>query len=131
MGKHFRRKPIETDVDMTPMLDIVFIMLIFFIVTSVFLDERGLGLTQLQGAGSNSAHKTVQVYVYKDGSARVNGELTDVTNVPVRVELIRAQSPNAVVLIHAEKEASLDNVVFLEDQFRNARIDTVLKISEQ
>ena len=36
----------EAEVDMTPMLDIVFIMLIFFIVTATFLDERGVDLTQ-------------------------------------------------------------------------------------
>jgi len=36
----------EAEVDMTPMLDIVFIMLIFFIVTATFLDERGIDLTQ-------------------------------------------------------------------------------------
>ena len=36
----------EADVDMTPMLDIVFILLIFFIVTAVFLDEEGLDFTK-------------------------------------------------------------------------------------
>ena len=39
----------EADVDMTPMLDIVFILLIFFIVTAVFLDEEGLDFTKTEG----------------------------------------------------------------------------------
>jgi len=40
------RRSDEAEVDMTPMLDIVFIMLIFFIVTATFLDEKGLDFTQ-------------------------------------------------------------------------------------
>ncbi len=42
-------KPKEADVDMTPMIDIVFIMLIFFIVTAVFFDQNGIRRMQNRG----------------------------------------------------------------------------------
>ncbi len=112
------------------MLDIVFIMLIFFIVTAVFLTEKGIDLTQPLGTepGGGSA---IPVYVFADGSASVNGIRTDVKAVPARVELLRADKPGAAVSIRADYNTALDNIVFLKDQFTLADIQTSIKIDPE
>lgn len=128
-----RRKSFDSNVDMTPMLDIVFIMLIFFIVTAVFIDERGLDLAQAPNIidPPNPPSQAISVFVYENGTASVNGSLTDVPNVPAKVQLIRAENPKASVLISAEQSASLENIVFLKDQFIIANIPANLKIKAQ
>ena len=127
-----RRKSFDSSVDMTPMLDIVFIMLIFFIVTAVFIDERGLDLAQApDNISPPTPSQAISVFVYENGTASVNGRLTDVPNVPARVQLIRAENPKASVLINAEQTASLENIVFLKDQFIIANIPASLKIKGQ
>jgi biopolymer transport protein ExbD len=122
------KKPLDADVDLTPMLDIVFIMLIFFIVSAVFLDERGIDLTQSTGEVPTTLTKSISVYVFADGSANVDGYRTDVQSVPARVEMIRAAKPNAAVSLRAEHDTVFDTVVFLEDQFKKADIPTSLRI---
>ena len=128
-----RRNSFDSNVDMTPMLDIVFIMLIFFIVTAVFIDERGLDLAQSPDVidPPSPPSQAISVFVYENGTASVNGRLTDVPNVPARVQLIRAENPKASVLISAEQTASLESIVFLKDQFIIANIPASLKIKAQ
>ncbi|NNC38545.1 MAG: biopolymer transporter ExbD [Acidimicrobiales bacterium] len=120
---------LDAGVDMTPMLDIVFIMLIFFIVSAVFLNEKGLDLRQTPPSNSfDVGLTTIGVYVYADGSALVDGQTLDVSAVPSRVEVLRAERPGAPVSIRSEYGVALEKIVFLEDQFAIAGIPTSLKI---
>ena len=113
---------------MTPMLDIVFIMLIFFIVSAVFLNEKGIDLTKSNGVDGHQQQKSISVYVFADGSASINGQMTDVSTVPTRVEIIRESRPGASVAIRSAYGAPFESVVFLEDQFAMSDIPTSLKI---
>jgi len=123
------KSELDASVDMTPMLDIVFIMLIFFIVSAVFLNEHGIDLSQSPDVGpSPPGPKAIGVYVYANGTASVNGQKTDVSAIPSRVERIRADRPGAPVSIRSEYGAALEKIVFLEDQFALVNIPTSLKI---
>ena len=123
------KSELDASVDMTPMLDIVFIMLIFFIVSAVFLNEKGINLTQSPDTGPTvPVTKAIGVYIYADGTASVNGQATDVSAIPSRVERIRADRPGAPVSIRSEYGAALEKIVFLEDQFALVNIPTSLKI---
>lgn len=122
------KSELDASVDMTPMLDIVFIMLIFFIVSAVFLNEKGLDLTQSIGGGDPPGPKAIGVYIYADGTASINGMKTEISAVPARVEILRADRPGAPVSIRGEYGAPFKNVVFLEDQFAMSDIQTSLKI---
>jgi biopolymer transport protein ExbD len=122
------KSELDASVDMTPMLDIVFIMLIFFIVSAVFLNEKGLDLTQSNGGGEPLGPKAIGVYIYADGTASINGVKTEISAVPARVEILRADRPGAPVSIRGEYGSPFKNVVFLEDQFALADIQTNLKI---
>ncbi|MCF6220730.1 MAG: biopolymer transporter ExbD [Robiginitomaculum sp.] len=127
MKRRFRRNASEADVDMTPMLDIVFIMLIFFIVTATFFDESGIKMTQPQDGGHTGA-KSISVYLYADGSASLDGTRIDIGNVPNRVQSIRAEAPQAVVILGADRKATHGNVAFLKDRLDSAHIPVSLKV---
>ena len=125
--RRFRKSDIEADVDMTPMLDIVFIMLIFFIVTAVFFDETGIDMSQPHG-GEHPGPSPISVYLYADGSAAINGTSINIGNIPNRVQAIRAEEPQAVVVLGADRAASHGNVVLLKDQLDRDNIPVSLKV---
>ena len=129
--RRFRKSDIEADVDMTPMLDIVFIMLIFFIVTAVFLDETGIDMSQPHGTPPGPSPSSINVYLHADGSAAINGTSIDIGNIPARVQLIRAEQPKAVVVLGADKAAAHGNVVMLKDQLDSTNVPVSLKVRTQ
>lgn len=120
----------EADVDMTPMLDIVFIMLIFFIVTAVFLDERGLDFTQAPENAITNPEPTPAISIYIDAknAVSVDNEATELSSVASRVERLMADKPNAVISLRADAQASLDPVIYIKDQMILAGRETVMKI---
>lgn len=103
-----RRKNIheerEAEVDMTPMLDIVFILLIFFIVTTSFIKEEGLLVNRPKAKSSNpdNPNPTVVVQIAETGQLRFNGRLVDIERLSARIEsfLSENQTNSAVVIPH-------------------------------
>lgn len=127
----FRYRRFQNDdgsVDMTPMLDIVFIMLIFFIVTAVFLDERGLDFTTPIGDSHNSSGTTIQIYVDKKDRVSVDQIPVRLQAVPARVERLMADKPDANIVLRTEQSARLDPVVFIKDQMNQMSRHTIVKV---
>ena len=123
-----RKSPNDAKVDMTPMLDIVFIMLIFFIVTAIFLDETALDFAN-QNGNSVSSSPTIQIFV--DGKDRVSVDRVRVhlNNVTSRVEHLLAEKPNADILVLADRRASLEPIVYIKDQMNQAGHQSAVKVS--
>lgn len=110
----------EADVDMTPMLDIVFIMLIFFIVTAVFLDEDGIDLTQPPPPPDDvntPPSDTPAITVYVDGrnQCAVDGRQTGCDRVTLAVERLLADKPGAAVILRLDEGAQHKILVELKD----------------
>lgn len=124
---HRRRVADEGEVNMTPMLDIVFIMLIFFIVTATFLDESGLNLN-VPPDGPTGTTKSIAVYVSAKNTVSVNGVSTELTAVPLRVERLIAENPKATISLRAASQAALDPVVYIKDQMVLAGRHAVITI---
>ena len=124
------RRSDDADVDMTPMLDIVFIMLIFFIVTATFLDEQGLDFAQKPQDITSPPPPTQAISIYVDAkdSISIDNERAELSSVASRVERLMAEKPNAVISLRADSQASLDPVVYIKDQMALAGRETVMKI---
>lgn len=123
------RRSDDADVDMTPMLDIVFIMLIFFIVTATFLDETALDFTQPFPAETPiTSLPAISVYVDAKNIVTVDNEVAELSSVASRVERLMADKPNAVISLRADAQASLDPVVYIKNQMALAGRETVMKI---
>lgn len=123
------RRAEEAGVDMTPMLDIVFIMLIFFIVTATFLDEQALDFTQAPAAKTPiTSAPAINIYVDAKDRVTVDNRRVELSLVTSQVERLLAEKPEAIVSLRADARASLDPVVFIKDQMVLAGRETVLKI---
>lgn len=127
----FRYRKFQTDtgsVDMTPMLDIVFIMLIFFIVTAVFLDESGLDFTVPSGESSQSKNATIQIYLDEKDRVSVDQIPVKLAAVPAQVERLLVEKPKANILLLSEQSASLNPVIFIKDEMNQMGRDMVIKV---
>ncbi|MEO1476031.1 MAG: biopolymer transporter ExbD [Pseudomonadota bacterium] len=117
----------EAKVDLTPMLDVVFILLIFFIVTAVFLDEEALQLEPPppQSDAPSDPVPTIIIRVDENSNIFVNERIADISAVRANIERIRAEKPNSAVIIQAHPEAKNGLIVRIRDQAASASIDKV------
>jgi biopolymer transport protein ExbD len=124
------RRSESAEVDMTPMLDIVFIMLIFFIVTATFLDESGLDFTSPPDfdAPITPPSPAISIYVDAKDMISIDNESAELSSVNSRVERLMAEKPNAVISLRANAQASLNSVVYIKDQMALSGRETVMKI---
>lgn len=128
---HRRRVADEGEVNMTPMLDIVFIMLIFFIVTATFLDESGLNLEVPPDGPIGKTTPSIGVYVHDKNGVSVNGVATELSAVPLHIERLMAQNPKATISLRAAPQAALDPVVYIKDQMTLAGRNTIISIDKK
>jgi len=125
MGRKVR---VEEDaaIDMTPMLDIVFIMLIFFIVTTVFVKEAGVSVNKPNGdLAVMPKNANIFIAVTEDGKVWIDKNEVDVDLVRANLERLMAEQPSDVIIIQADKEAEHGLVVEVMDQIKMAGIDRI------
>lgn len=122
----------DADVDMTPMLDIVFIMLIFFIVTATFLDERGIDLTQPPPPPDDDTptnpKPAITVYVNEQSTCAVDSRLTECNRVSLAVERLLADKPGANIILRIHAKAKHELLVGLKDGFDDRGMQTKVEI---
>lgn len=117
----------ESGVDITPMLDVVFILLIFFIVTTSFVKEFGVDLSR----PSNEPPKDVEISeviaikIDRAGTISIRGRVTDVRAVRANIESALALAPEASVVVAADRDADAGLLVRVVDQARVAGADKV------
>ena len=126
MARKQRREEEEATIDMTPMLDIVFIMLIFFIVTTSFVKEAGIQVNKPK-AGNTSQEKSANIFiaVKENGEVHMDRRMVDVERVAANIERMLAEQPTDTVVIQADKEAKHGVVVKVMDQIKEAGIDKI------
>jgi biopolymer transport protein ExbD len=126
MARNRIREEEDAAIDMTPMLDIVFIMLIFFIVTTSFVKEAGI---QVNKPEANQATKEPSANIFI--AIRDNGEIwmdkrqVEVERVAANLERMLAEQPTDLVVIQADKESQHGRVVEVMDQVKEAGIDKI------
>lgn len=122
----------EADIDMTPMLDIVFIMLIFFIVTTSFVKEIGIDVNRPTDAPPETKQESevVLIEVTETGQIRMEGRTIDVRAVQANVERARAEKPDATVVVAADGNSNAGILVQVIDQARLAGATNVSLASD-
>jgi len=111
----------EADIDLTPMLDVVFIMLIFFIVTASFLREFGVEATKppsVQQTQTDS--KSIAIKIYSSGEIIIDGLSIDPRAVSAQIIRRKAENPDATIAILAGGRAKTELVVGVIDAAREA-----------
>lgn len=110
----------EGGVDMTPMLDIVFILLIFFIVTAVFLDEKGVDFTQAKGDAPAGTSSVVSINIDSADAISVEGRVVPLSLVEAEVQKYLVLRPGASIDLRATEDARLQYVVEVKDDMEQA-----------
>ncbi|MEA1941342.1 MAG: biopolymer transporter ExbD [Pseudomonadota bacterium] len=121
MRRRTKHQEDQAEVNMTPMLDIVFILLIFFIVTATFLSEEGLDMRPPPDSDTppdTDAPPPIVVQVDDDNNIFVNRTRTDVDRVLSAVNRFRAEEPNSAVLLEVQDEAEHGIIVQIWDEMR-------------
>ena len=117
-----RRAADEEIINITPMLDIVFILLIFFIVTTSFVKEKAVDMSR----PSNEPPKTeklsdvIFVRIDKSGQVYVGDRMSDIRAVRANIVSSLAGKPDASVVVAAAREADVGILVRVVDQARVA-----------
>ena len=124
LGKR-RRSEEENEIDMTPMLDVVFIMLIFFIVTASFVNEVGLDVNRpptSEAPPPDSSDTNIVFRVSESNELMLEGRRIDIRSVRANVERLHAEKPEAAVVIAAHPKAKTEIFVKISDQAREAGV---------
>lgn len=120
----------DSDVNVTPLLDIVFIMLIFFIVTATFIKEPGVDVTRPE-AQTAEDQRLVSILVAIDSENRIwiNREEVPVDGVRASVERLRRENPRGSAVIQADGRAHSEFLVDVLQQIRASGLQDVVAVS--
>ena len=125
MKQHFQNlvDEEEANIDMTPMLDVVFIMLIFFIVTASFVKEAGIDVNRPEAATAVKKDRAnILIAIYDKGEIWINKRRIDVRAVQANIERLHAENPQGTVVIQADKKATTETLIKVMDASRAAGV---------
>lgn len=106
----YSRPEEEAEIDLTPMLDVVFIMLIFFIVTASFLKESGIEITRPDSTNEpppeDTEVKNIVFQVTANDEIWTEGRRVDIRAVRAVIDRLYAENPEAAVVISANNKST-------------------------
>ncbi|MAT82660.1 MAG: biopolymer transporter ExbD [Gammaproteobacteria bacterium] len=122
----FSRTDEESDINLTPMLDVVFIMLIFFIVTATFIKQAGIDV--LRPDADTAVQKptvSVLVAIGPNGDIWIDKKQVDESAVRAHIERIHAENPKGGLVVQADKQAKYEKLAAVLDAARAAGLTQV------
>lgn len=127
----FSRADEESDINLTPMLDVVFIMLIFFIVTATFIKQAGIEVFRPEALTSiPKATVSVLVAISPTGEIWINKERVNPEQVRTRIEKLHAENPKGSLVVQADGEATYEKLAVVLSAARAAKIADVAIATE-
>lgn len=119
------RKKQEDDakIDITPMLDVVFIMLIFFIVTATFIKESGANVEKPEAETAvQRPQATILLAVDENDDIWLDRKKIDPRAVKTNINRLRAENPTGEVVVQADQESTAERVMEVVDALKDAGI---------
>ena len=116
----------EAEINITPMLDIVFIMLIFFIVTTSFTKETGAAIVKpIAEQAVSLRNGTILIGIKSNDDIWMSKRLIELREVRSMVEQAKAENPKGSVVIVADKDSRIGTVTQVMDQVRMAGVQGI------
>lgn len=112
----------EAEIDLTPMLDVVFIMLIFFVVTASFVKEAGIHVARPQPQVEDAGKRNILLTVTAGNEIWLGERRIDARSVRATIERLHAGNPEAAVLIRAHEDSDTEVFAGIADQSREAGV---------
>jgi biopolymer transport protein ExbD len=116
----------QAEIQITPLIDMVFILLIFFVVTTSFVSETGLNIERpLSSSSERLPRESIPVAVNANGRIAVDGRRTGLFSIRPLLERRLRSQPGLAVVIVADKVVPVDRVVRVMDEVKAAGIAQV------
>jgi biopolymer transport protein ExbD len=116
----------ESEINITPMLDVVFIMLIFFIVTATFVKEAGIDVNRPDATtAEKKENANILIAIGPNKDIWIDRRMVDVRSVRPNIERLHAENPQGSVVIQADKESKTDTLIQVMDASRQAGVFNV------
>jgi len=126
MRRRYTEQEEEATIDLTPLMDIVFIMLIFFIVTTSFIKEAGVDINR---PSANTAERkergNILVAITANDEIWIDKRRVDIRAVRANIERLKAENPEGSVVIQADKDSKNGLLVQVMDQARLAGVSNI------
>ncbi|MBU2098165.1 MAG: biopolymer transporter ExbD [Gammaproteobacteria bacterium] len=127
------RKKDEGNIDLTPMLDVVFILLIFFVVTATFLSEQAIDAASNENNDQppppeqDEQLRNILVEISQNNEIRLNGEPRAILESQLRanIDRLKAENPAASVIIRPDTRSNVATLVMIMDASRQAGISAI------
>jgi biopolymer transport protein ExbD len=126
------RKKDEGNIDLTPMLDVVFILLIFFVVTATFLSEQAIDAASNENNDQpppeqDDEKRNILVEISQNNEITLNGEPRAILESPLRanIDRLKAENPAASVIIRPNERSNVNTLVMIMDAARQAGISAI------
>jgi len=126
-----QRKQEEQQIDLTPMLDVVFIMLIFFIVTATFIKLPGAEVVRPTALNALGAKPAMLIAVDGDSKIWINREEIDPRFLKTRIAVLYSENPNGEMVIQADEEARVLQIAQIADAAKEVGVQSVKIASEE
>ena len=131
MRRARKREQEESEVNLTPMLDVVFIMLIFFIVTASFVKEAGIDISRPPAATAERKERgNILVAITENDQIWIDRRQVDPRALRANIERLHAENPQGSVVIQADKNSKNGLLVQVMDAARLAGVSSVSLAAE-
>lgn len=114
----------DTELNMTPMLDVVFILLIFFIVTSVFVKTPGIEPNKPEAVTQKDWKPSILIGVNAANEVWIDKRPYDVDEIRPVIMSMQAENPKAEAIINADKDAEVGVVMSVQEMMQDLGITT-------
>ncbi len=126
-----RRRAEQSEVNMTPMLDVVFIMLIFFIVTASFVKEAGVDVIRPPAVTAESKDKgNILIAITENGQIWIDRRQVDPRSLRASIERLHGENPNGAIVIQADQKSQNHLLIAVMDAAKAAGVNQVAIAAE-
>ena len=131
MNRTYKNTSAEVEINLTPMLDVVFILLIFFIITASFVQETGIKVSLSQAESVVAQEKDpIRISIDRYGEIRLKDQAMDIRTLHGMLQKMHLENPQRAVIILADKASDNASLVKVLDQVHRAGIENIAIAAE-
>ena len=116
----------EIELNMTPMLDVVFILLIFFIVTSVFIKEPGVDIVRPDAVTEDDRNPSMLIGVSSDNEIWVNRRIYEMAQLRGVIEQLLQENPKGRAMIQGDADAEVGIILDIQDLLIEMEVEVII-----